>query len=239
MQLINPFTPNGRIVGGVDVAIEDVPYQASLQVNGFGFCGGIIISDEWIMTAGHCVFSYPDDQVRIRVGSIRKTNGGSLHSVSKIIRHEKFKTNRFGQPENDIAVIRIKETIKLDATRLPIPMFEQDEESQAGISATITGWGAIYQGGPQSDKLQTVSIPIVSKKECNKAYGGIPEGQICAAIPQGGKDSCQGDSGGPVAIGGRLAGIVSWGAGCARRGYPGVYTEVAANRDWVREKTGI
>lgn len=238
MRLLNPFTPNGRIVGGVEVEIEDVPYQASLQASGFAFCGGIIISKKWVMTAGHCII-YPTDVVRIRVGSNRKTKGGSLHSVKTIIRHENFKINRFGMPENDIAVINIKDTFKFDATRQPIPMFDQDEESQEGISAIISGWGAIRQGGEQSKILQVVAIPIISKKECNDAYDGIPEGQICAALPQGGKDSCQGDSGGPIAIQGRLAGIVSWGAGCAKPGYPGVYTEVAANRNWVRNKTGI
>lgn len=242
MQRLNPFTPTGRIVGGSPVEIKDIPYQASLQVSGFGFCGGIVISADWVMTAGHCVFIYPDNMIDIRTGSKYMSKGGSLSKVANIIRHEQFKTNMYGQPENDIAVIKLKSPLKLDATRQPIPMYEQDEVAVEGSNSVLTGWGATREGGSTSEVLMTVQVPIVSKKVCGEAYkdfNGIPKGQICAAIPEGGRDTCQGDSGGPVAINGRLAGIVSWGMGCARKGYPGVYTEVAANRDWIAVKTGI
>lgn len=241
MRHLNPYSPTGRIVGGHPVAIEDVPYQVSLQVYGFGFCGGIIISKDWVMTAGHCSKSYPQDSIKIRAGTNQMTKGGSIHSLEKVIRHEGF-GYRGGVPLNDIAVFKLKNPFKLDATRQPVPMFNYKEEAIEGSNTVLTGWGATQEGGSQSETLQTVQVPIVSKKECDEAYkgyGGLPEGQICAAIPQGGRDTCQGDSGGPVTIQGRLAGIVSWGNGCARKGYPGVYTEVAWYRDWVAEQTGL
>ncbi|KOC59196.1 Trypsin-1 [Habropoda laboriosa] len=238
---LNPLTPTGQIIGGTDAKIEEVPHQVSLQSSGFGFCGGSIISKEWVVTAGHCMV-YPAEWITVRAGTATKSSGGSLHEVAEVIVHEKYVTNYHGVPENDVAVMRMKTPFKLDKTRRPVELFKQDEESIAGISAVITGWGATREGGNTASVLKKVDVPIVSKKSCNdayKSYGGLPKGQICAAVPEGGKDACQGDSGGPLTIGGRLAGLVSWGYGCARAGYPGVHTEVAAFSKWITSKTGV
>ena len=67
----------------------------------------------------------------------------------------------------------------------------------------------------------------------------IQDSMICAGLPEGGKDSCQGDSGGPFICGEagseQSIGIVSWGIGCARPGYPGVYTQTSYYIDWIME----
>jgi trypsin len=85
-------------------------------------------------------------------------------------------------------------------------------------------------------------VPIVSREECNKdyeSYDGITENMICAAAPGGGKDACQGDSGGPLVVDGKLAGVVSWGSGCAEADYPGVYSNVANLKSFVTQETGV
>ncbi|PSN49650.1 hypothetical protein C0J52_14795 [Blattella germanica] len=100
-------------------------------------------------------------------------------------------------------------------------------EPSAGQVATVSGWGTTSSGGSSLPTvLQVVQVPIVDRQQCNSAYsqyGGITARMICAAVENGGKDSCQGDSGGPLVVGGRLAGVVSWGVGCGSPGYPGVY----------------
>ncbi|KAG7200506.1 hypothetical protein KM043_001070 [Ampulex compressa] len=238
---MNPMSPSGQIVGGREAAIEEAPHQVLLEVSGFAFCGGSIISKDWVVTAGHCTV-YPAAWVTVRAGTAAKSQGGSVHKVGQVVRHEEFYTNSYGIPVNDVALLKVKTPFTFDKTRAPVKMFEQDEVSQAGVKATITGWGAAYQGGDTTPVLKIVDIPIVAKGACSEAYssyGGIPKGQICAAYPEGGADACQGDSGGPLTIGGRLAGIVSWGYGCAKPGFPGVHTEVAANRDWIKSKVGF
>ena len=64
---------------------------------------------------------------------------------------------------------------------------------------------------------------------------------ICAGYPGvGGKDACQGDSGGPFVCndGGKavIAGVVSWGNGCALADYPGVYARTTYVLDWIKSQ---
>merc|ERR1712096_221181 len=105
-----------------------------------------------------------------------------------------------------------------------------------------TGWGTLKESGRQPNVLQEVQLPIVSREECNKAYGGrIQDGMICAGFKKGSKDSCQGDSGGPLVCridGDRfeLRGITSFGRGCARAGKYGVYTETFKYNTWIEKK---
>lgn len=94
-----------------------------------------------------------------------------------------------------------------------------------------------YEGSPSSVLMQ-VSVPIVSDRECKKAYGErIHKSMVCAGLPQGGKDACQGDSGGPMVCGygGKffLEGITSWGVECAAPGKYGVYAKVRYLRPWI------
>lgn len=89
--------------------------------------------------------------------------------------------------------------------------------------------------------LQTVDVPIVETKTCQALYlvsGGLEAGQLCAGYLEGGKDSCQGDSGGPLVCNGFLSGVVSWGNGCAVRGFPGVYSNITYFKQWIDEQNG-
>ncbi|XP_016837090.2 trypsin [Nasonia vitripennis] len=229
---------HGRIVGGEDATIETYPYQISIQEYGSHICGGSIISTYWVLTAGHCVKSDPFN-LNIRAGTSIRDKNGTIHKVDNIIRHQNYFENSYRVPSNDIALLKLKEPFVFDKTHQPIKLFQAAEETAPGVEAIITGFGETNKWG-YDGQLQTVSIPIVSKELCNKAYvdiaGGISEGQICASYYEiGRKDSCQGDSGGPLTINGRLAGISSWGYDCAKPKYPGVYTEVAAYRNWIDE----
>jgi secreted trypsin-like serine protease len=98
----------------------------------------------------------------------------------------------------------------------------------AGTTARVLGWGTTSQSGSSSNQLRTATVPIVSNSSCSGSYGSdyVASEMVCAGYPSGGVDTCQGDSGGPLLVGGVLAGITSWGEGCAQAGYPGVYTRL-------------
>ena len=118
---------------------------------------------------------------------------------------------------------------------LPSPTQDYDN-----MRAVVTGWGRLKYRGPLPAILHKVELRTQSNEECREKYGrrAISENMICAAAP--GKDSCQGDSGGPLAVLGQdnsysQIGVVSWGDGCAKQGYPGVYTRVTSLLGWIQQ----
>ncbi|XP_058808168.1 trypsin delta-like [Phymastichus coffea] len=226
-----PTFPHGRIYGGENAMIETFPHQVSLEFLGVHSCGGSIISKYYVLTAAHCVSYVP--YTTVRSGSSYTEEGGVVHEVEKFFGHENYYQNEYGQPVNDIALVKVKQPFEFDDTRSAIELFNKGEQSFAGVNSIISGWGATEYEAP--NQLQTVTIPIISKDLCKQAYNErLPVGQICAAYYGiGGKDACQGDSGGPLTIDGRLAGVVSWGNGCAEAYFPGAYTEIAYYREWI------
>lgn len=238
-----PAQPNLRIVGGSPVNITKHPHQISIRIvfnrNGVTrhTCGGSIITNRMVLTAAHCLFGRLSFRFMIIAGtSVRNGKGGVAIGVKRIFLHEKFAPGNFA---NDIAVLVLNGTLPIDNIKMkPIKLIE--ERPPAGTKATVTGWGFTREGGIASENLREVQVPILTNEDCKKDYAainGITNKMICAGFRGvGTKDACQDDSGGPLVVNGELVGIVSWGYGCARKNYPGVYTSVADYRDWIMQK---
>ena len=100
----------------------------------------------------------------------------------------------------------------------------------------------MHSGGSTPEGLKFVRVPAITNAACNIDYGGsITDSMICGGYPGvGGKDACQGDSGGPFVCndGGKavIAGVVSWGNGCAWATHPGVYARTTYVLDWIKSQ---
>ncbi|KAJ3598877.1 hypothetical protein NHX12_032840 [Muraenolepis orangiensis] len=103
----------------------------------------------------------------------------------------------------------------------------------------VAGWGSMKEGGSLTNLLQKAAVNIIEGADCLKSYSsGLTRSMMCAGLTEGGRDTCLGDSGGPLTCrhtSGHwfVAGITSWGHGCGRAGYPGVYTRVTSIREWI------
>ncbi|AJC61028.1 MULTISPECIES: serine protease [Streptomyces] len=221
-----PVAPDTRIVGGRNADVRDVPWQVSLRSRGGHICGGSIIRADAVVTAAHCTVGAPPDSLTVQAGSSVRGSGGQIVPVARVLRHPKFNAATI---DYDVAVLELASPLDFGAGVRAVPLLPEGREPITGTPATVTGWGATRDGGTLPERLRRVDVPKLSDTYCKGAYGtsSITPRMTCYGYEGGRKDACQGDSGGPLVVDGYLAGIASWGTGCASPGHPGVYTKVS------------
>ncbi|WBO62999.1 S1 family peptidase [Streptomyces camelliae] len=220
------------IVGGTTTTTTAYPFVMQItDASGSQFCGGTLVAATKVVTAAHCMVGESAGSVRV-VGGRTYLNGtdGTVGKVSKIWVNPKYTDATSG---NDVAVLTL-------STAMPYTPAKYVSASDTGVyaagaTARILGWGTTSENGGSSNQLRTATVPVVADAGCKSSYGSdfVQSDMVCAGYTSGGVDTCQGDSGGPLLIGGVLAGITSWGEGCAEAGYPGVYTRLTTFSDLV------
>lgn len=234
-----------KIIGGKQAPAGAFPWQVSLGVAsiadpyGAHFCGGSIYSDRWIITAAHCVRKLTPAKIVVTAGTNRLVATATRRNVNRIIMHKGY---NHGTKDNDIALLELLDPLPLGDRIRVVPLLTPGEEATLLIEdapLVVTGWGATMEGGnPVRDLRYLDNLPYVTRPDCNEPLsydGAITANMFCAGAA--GTDSCQGDSGGPVTVetetAPKLAGVVSWGEGCARPNKFGVYTRVVNYVSWV------
>jgi len=201
--------------------------------DGFQFCGGTLVDDNKVITAAHCTVGKQPADIQVVAGREDKASGaGTTSAVRSIWVNPQFTDVRSG---SDVSVLTLAARLPYEPLDLPRP--DNHDLYAAGQPGLILGWGRTAADGQPSQYLMQASVPVMADPDCLKAYPDYKaEAMVCAGVPQGGVDTCQGDSGGPLVVDGKLAGITSWGEGCAAPGKPGVYTRLAAYLDVLQDQ---
>ncbi|XP_021501498.1 kallikrein-14 [Meriones unguiculatus] len=222
-----------KIIGGYTCVQNSQPWQVALQAGSMRrfICGGVLLSDQWVITAAHC--ARPILHVLLGKHNLRRREASQ--QVLRVVRQVIHPQYQPGAHNNDVMLLKLQRRARMGHAVRTIPVASSC--ASPGTPCRVSGWGTTASPiARYPTALQCVEVNIMSEQVCHRAYpGSITSGMVCAGVPEGGKDSCQGDSGGPLVCGGQLQGLVSWGMErCALPGYPGVYTNLCNYRTWIQ-----
>ncbi|XP_022092203.1 suppressor of tumorigenicity 14 protein-like [Acanthaster planci] len=242
ISVVNPDFASISIVGGGPAVPGAWPWQVQVRKLSYGqVCGATLINAMWAISAAHCFEPEPlTTSYRLILGRYAKDmpepSEEQSVDVRQIILHENYEKYSY---DNDIALLRLARPAVMTDYVAPGCLPGKSQRFTDGEICQVTGWGLTENTG-YDDILKQAGVPIVDSRVCNDLHKGrITSRMMCAGYLQGGEDSCQGDSGGPLNCHGSddrwyLAGITSWGNGCADVDAPGVYTRVTEFVDWVQ-----
>merc|ERR1712226_1713428 len=252
------FDGDLRIVDGVDAKLGELPYQCALEFksSGFSYCGAALIDPletnkpEYLITAAHCVKNRAADTLEAVCGVLKmsKTRDVNRFPVKRIEQHPYNSDTKIG----DLAILQLEvnsrqiETHRSESSNNMAPIKAPDMTVFSKFSGTdciVSGWGRQASGGStKPDTLKKGTVLVPTQERCAEMYTNVTDkfkkdSMMCAGGAD--VDGCQGDSGGPLMckVDGKsyLAGLVSWGIGCATEGVPGGYTNVANYHKWIVE----
>jgi len=219
-----------RIVGGNQAEKDEYPFMVK-----WGGCGASLIHEDILLSAAHCNSQGRDVLIGAHdVGGFNAVFGD--HERRSIVERRPHPEYDDYRTLNDFVVLKINKP----SGKSPIRLTSDKDAPENNELLTVIGFGATSEGASSGTTvLREVDVNAVNHFMCNFRYGGNIDKDVmfCAGVDGGGKDSCQGDSGGPIMTAeGVQVGVVSFGSGCARRNYPGVYARVGGVIDWINEQ---
>ncbi|MEE4540666.1 trypsin-like serine protease [Streptomyces sp. V4-01] len=251
-------TVTPHIIGGSTTNINSAPWMVQLwyfnEDGTANFCGGTLVAQNKVLTAGHCVSGadWVDNGLVVAdTGVLGGTDVSPVETIRSQWLHPSYDGTAY---DNDVALLTLDHPLNLKT--LPLASPNDAALYQPGVQATVYGWG-VTDSAPGSQNLaqtlQHLALPLNSDANCadelDGAIGGdafVAGHMICGGAggtgdDTTGKTTCSGDSGGPLVVGGRIVGVVSWGVSddaqdCNVPGTYDVFTKVSSYRGVVQPR---
>merc|ERR1711982_250079 len=188
----------GRIVGGHEAMEHQWPWQVALFIDDAWFCGGALISEDYVLTAAHCVDGASYFDIMAGAHNVRESSEPNRVEITSFNgwTHPQWSPNDLA---NDIALIELPSPITFNDYIKPSCLPDMGDTADPDELVTATGWGkpSDNAGGISPVLRMVEDLPIITNAECNAVYGIVGDGVVCIDTT-GGKGTCNGDSGGPL-----------------------------------------
>ncbi|KAL0881064.1 hypothetical protein ABMA27_002194 [Loxostege sticticalis] len=252
-------TNGDRIYGGQFTELDEFPWMALLgyrkPTGRITYqCGGVLINHRYVLTAAHCITG----AITREVGTLVTVRLGEYDTQSEVDCSAGVCADppqeipvQAGYPNpgyndrnvnkrDDIGLVRLSRRARYTYYVKPICLPDASARQSPGDEVFVAGWGKTLTGTNSPVKLK-LQLPIFDKNECVNKYKDLGANLVDKQICAGGtfsKDACRGDSGGPLMVRKpegywESVGVVSFGYGCGRDGWPGVYSSVVSYKDWI------
>ncbi|CAG0910087.1 unnamed protein product, partial [Cyprideis torosa] len=161
-----------RIINGYNAGLGWFPHQVSLRTSqGSHFCGGSIISQDWIVTAAHCVVGQYLSQMRVVSGTISLTSGGTIHTLTAGYYNGNY--NPSSAFAYDYAVLRVSPPFTFNSYVQPIQL---GSGSANGLNCYASGWGRNDQSNNNlPSNLQYAWLQALTDNDCRAQISGYAQ----------------------------------------------------------------
>ncbi|KAL3970191.1 acyl-coenzyme A thioesterase 7 [Sarotherodon galilaeus] len=226
------------IVGGKEAKPHSRPYMASIQYQAQHSCGGILIREDFVLTAAHCKYDNrgPCTVVLGAHDISKKEKSQQRIKVAKYYRHPKFN----GKYDYDIMLLKLEKNATLNKYVKTTGLPKKNGKIPANIKCYVAGWGRTGKNMPASNVLKEATEKMQFSNECKsiwQAYFNSNQ-MICTKFTKKDGGVCQGDSGGPLICNKMSQGLTAFTLAddCNNPKYPHVYTKINFFIPWIKEK---
>ena len=224
LAILSLNVPHPYIINGVPAQINDYISAVSIQVSPTQhFCGGVLSSGNYVITAAHCFDNIELSGVEIEAGTTSLDSSGAIVTgIDKVFINADYNNKNFA---NDIAVVKINKNINLQyATFL-------NENPSVGTQFTAVGWGVTSYQGSTSDILLSTPMITTDYDSCLAANVGTV---VCAKSVSETSSPCSGDSGGGLFTqNNEVAGVLAYGQLGCPLDQPSGYTNTFSYKNFV------